>query len=61
LKKQRIRYRKLIKALKGQIPSKPMSPQDILNSDDIKLLINVAGVEQDKCLIAVLWESGMRT
>jgi site-specific recombinase XerD len=55
-----IKYRKLAKALKGKIHTKAISPQELLNSDDIQRLLNIAGIEQDRCLVAVLWESGMR-
>lgn len=55
-----LRYRKPIKALKGLIVGKSLDPQNLLTPDDIKHLINVAGVEQDKAIVSILWESGMR-
>ncbi len=55
-----LRYRKPIKALKGLIVGKSLDPQNLLTPDDTKHLINVAGVEQDKAIVSILWESGMR-
>lgn len=54
------RYRQFIKLLKGQIPGKEISPKDILTTEEIKKFINVATLEQDRCIISVLYESGMR-
>ncbi|MCX9084075.1 MAG: tyrosine-type recombinase/integrase [Candidatus Methanoperedens sp.] len=55
-----IKYRKLVKLLKGQIQGKNISPQDILSVEEIKHLINVATTEHDRALVSILYESGMR-
>jgi integrase/recombinase XerD len=56
-----IKYQKLIKTLKAkQIKGESVKPYDILTPEEVKRLINVASTERDKCLIAVLFESGMR-
>lgn len=58
-----IQYNKMLKQLKNLIIDKPkthIKPQDILLPEDIKKLINVATIERDRCIIAVLFESGMR-
>lgn len=39
---------------------KDINPSNILFPEDIKKLINVATIERDRCIIAVLYESGMR-
>ena len=54
-----IQYRKMIKALKSPMVSKSLDPQELSTPDDIKHLINVAGVEQDKYIVTTFWESGM--
>jgi site-specific recombinase XerD len=58
-----IRYNKMLRQLRNLIVDKPkthINPQDILLPEDIKKLINVATLERDRCIIAVLFESGMR-
>ncbi|MCX9084947.1 MAG: tyrosine-type recombinase/integrase [Candidatus Methanoperedens sp.] len=58
-----IKYNKMVKKLKSIKVDKPKNgirPQDILFPEDIKKLINVATLERDRCLIAVLYESGLR-
>lgn len=56
-----VRYTKIIKRLKGgQIVGEPPKPYEILTPEEIKRLINVSTLERDKCIIAVLFESGMR-
>lgn len=37
-----------------------LNPQDLLSPVDVKKLINAATIERDRCLCAVLFESGMR-
>lgn len=57
------RYSTLIRRLKRFKPArekKHINPQDILLPEDIKRLINVATLERDRCIVAVLFESGMR-
>ncbi len=54
------KYRKFIKLLKGQIPGKEISPKDILSTEEIKKLINVATIEQDRAIISILYEGGLR-
>lgn len=57
------KYHKIVKKLKNIKVDKPkndISPQDILYPEDIKKLINVATLERDRCLVAVLYESGLR-
>ncbi|MBU1000133.1 tyrosine-type recombinase/integrase [Patescibacteria group bacterium] len=57
------KYHKMVKKLKGikvDQPKNNIRPQDILFPEDIKKLINVATLERDRCLIAVLYESGLR-
>lgn len=54
------KYRKFIKLLRGNIPSKEISPLDILSAEDVKKLINVATIEQDRAIVSILFESGMR-
>lgn len=55
-----IKYRKLVKLLKGQITGKKITPQDILTYEEVKRLINVATTEQDRVIISCLAESGLR-
>lgn len=58
-----IRYNKMVRQLHDLIVDKPrthINPMDILLPEDIKKLINVATLERDRCLISVLFESGMR-
>jgi len=57
------KYHKIVKKLRNikvDQPKNNISPQDILYPEDIKKLINVATIERDRCLIAVLYESGLR-
>lgn len=54
------KYRKFVKLLRGQIKGKNITPQDILSVEEIKRLINVSTTEQDRVLVAALYESGMR-
>lgn len=49
-----------LRRLKVDRRKKDINPQDILLSEDIKRLINVATLERDRCIVAVLFESGMR-
>lgn len=49
-----------IKRLRVDRQKKDINPQDILLPDEIKRLINVATLERDRCIVAVLFESGMR-
>jgi site-specific recombinase XerD len=37
-----------------------INPNDLLLPEDIKKLINVANIERDRCIVAVLFESGIR-
>jgi site-specific recombinase XerD len=58
-----IRYNKLVKRLKSlslRIKSNHISPTNILLPEDIKRLINVSTLERDRCIVATLFESGMR-
>ncbi len=49
-----------IRRLRVDRTKKEINPQDILLPDEIKRLINVATLERDRCIIATLYESGMR-
>lgn len=49
-----------LKRIKVDKQRKIISPSDILFPEDIKKLINVATIERDRCIVAVLFESGMR-
>lgn len=49
-----------IKRLKVDKVKSSINPNDILLPEDIKKLINVATIERDRCIIASLYESGMR-
>lgn len=58
-----IKYSKIIKRLKNirvDTPKTKVRSQDILFPEDIKRLINVSTLERDRCLIAVLFEAGLR-
>jgi site-specific recombinase XerD len=58
-----IKYNRMVKKLKSIKVDKPKNdirPQDILFPEDIKKLINVATLERDRCLVAVLYEGGLR-
>lgn len=54
------KMKKKLKSIRVDKPKNDIRPQDILFSEDIKKLINVSTLERDKCLIAVLYESGLR-
>lgn len=54
------KYRKIIKNIKGQIKGKKILPQNLLIPSEVKRLINVANMEQDRAIISILYESGMR-
>lgn len=57
------KYHKMVKKLKDIKVDKPKNnirPQDILLPEDIKKLINVATMEKDRCIVAVLYEGGLR-
>ena len=49
-----------LKRGKSERVKKVINPSDILLPEDIKKLINVATIERDRCIIAVLYESGIR-
>lgn len=58
-----IQYSRMIRKIKTLTMDKPkthIKPQDILLPEDIKKLINVATLERDRCIVAVLFESGVR-
>jgi site-specific recombinase XerD len=57
--KYSILIRKLKRIKAGRV-KKVINPSDILLPEDIKKLINVATIERDRCIIAVLFESGIR-
>jgi integrase/recombinase XerD len=57
------KYFKLVKELKRldrKIDGNKLKPSEILLPEDIKKLINVATLERDRCIVAVLFESGIR-
>lgn len=57
------KYSKLtrkLKRIKLHKTRKAIAPNEILLPEEIKKLINVATIERDRCIIAVLYESGMR-
>ncbi len=57
-----VQYNKLAERIKD-LKTKPryyLNPADILLPEDIKRLINVATLERDRCIVASLFESGMR-
>jgi site-specific recombinase XerD len=59
----KVKYSKLARQLKNINPGFEKShikPSDLLLPEDIKNLINVATLERDRCIIATLFESGMR-
>ncbi len=61
--KDEARYQKMIKRLKNIRVDKSDSDiqaKDILLPEEVKKLINVATLERDRCIIACLFESGMR-
>ncbi len=49
-----------LKRLKIDRVKKVINPSDLLMPEDIKKLINVATIERDRCIVAVLYESGIR-
>lgn len=49
-----------LKRVKLSRVKKDISPSDILLPEEIKKLINVANIERDRCIVAALYESGMR-
>ena len=49
-----------IKEDKMDKPKNGIEAKDILSPEEAKKLINVATLERDKCIVAVLFESGMR-
>ena len=58
-----IKYNKMHRQLKNLIGDKPkahINPTDLLLPEDVKMLINVATLERDRCIVSVLFESGMR-
>ncbi|MDO8725123.1 MAG: tyrosine-type recombinase/integrase [Candidatus Methanoperedens sp.] len=58
-----VKFTKIIRKLKTvkvDTPKNDIKPQDILLPEDIKRLINVSTIERDRCLISILYESGMR-
>lgn len=58
-----VKYNKMVKSLKSistGIKRTKLKPSEILNPEDIKKLINAANIERDRCIVAVLFESGMR-
>ncbi|VVB89160.1 Tyrosine recombinase XerC [uncultured archaeon] len=58
-----IKYNKLIKKLQNNttgVKRNHINPSDILLPEDIRKLINVATIERDRCIVATLFESGMR-
>ncbi len=56
------KYHKFIKKLREfqKTVKSDIRPEDLLTPEDIKKLINVATLERDRCLVSVLFESGMR-
>lgn len=57
------KYHKMVKELKNIKINKPksaISPKDIISPEEVKKLINVATIERDRCIVATLFESGMR-
>lgn len=56
-----IKYRKIAKKLSSKIEAiKKLEPQDILIESDITKMVNICTLERDRCVIMVMWESGMR-
>lgn len=49
-----------LRKIKTHRTNKDINPAEILLPEDIKKLINVATLERDRCIISVLYESGMR-
>ncbi len=53
-------YRKLAKRLSDKMERSNLSPLDILTPEEVKHVLNVASHEQERCIVASLFESGMR-
>jgi len=49
-----------VKRLQISKGKRTINPSDILTPEDIKKLINVATIERDRCIVATLFESGLR-
>ncbi|KPQ43379.1 MAG: integrase [Candidatus Methanoperedens nitroreducens] len=49
-----------LKRLKVDKEKNPINPGEILFPDEIKRLINIATLERDRCIVASLFESGLR-
>jgi site-specific recombinase XerD len=49
-----------IKTIRVDTPKTTIQAKDILSPEDIKKLINVATIERDRCIVASLYEPGMR-
>lgn len=57
------KWHKMVRQIKSGKIAKPKSninPQDLVSPEEVKRLINVATIERDRVIIAVLFESGMR-
>ncbi len=57
------RYNRLIRKFKDVVCERQkndINPTELLNFEDVKRLINVATLERDRCVLSVLYESGMR-
>lgn len=57
------KWHKMVRQIKsGKIdkPKSKINPQDLVSPEEVKRLINVATIERDRAIIAVLFESGMR-
>lgn len=55
-----LEYRKIAKRLSDRTEKKNLSPLDILTPEEVKRILNVASHEQERCVTASLFESGMR-
>lgn len=51
---------KKIKSIKLDRQTSHIQPKDILTPEEVKRLINVATLERDRCLIASIYEGGLR-
>ena len=57
------KWYKIVRQLKSGKISRPkakVSAPDLVSPEEVKSLINVAQVERDKCIVAVLFEGGLR-
>jgi site-specific recombinase XerD len=57
------KYNRLIRKFKdvtAERQKNDINPTELLTYEDVKRLINVSTMERDRCIIAVLYESGMR-